>query len=61
MIKTNNNPMIKNLVEMAENIKEKSELELFSDFYNMQNGQPMSEIQKTFIHELIEEIWRGEK
>lgn len=50
-----------NLVEMAENIKEKSELELFSDFYNMQNGQPMSEIQKTFIHELIEEIWRGEK
>ena len=46
---------------MAENVEDKSELTLFSEFYEDQNGQPMSELQSEFMENLIEEIWRGER
>lgn len=37
----------------------KSPLELFCDFYEMQNGQPMSEEQLGYMKGLIENIWEG--
>ncbi len=46
---------------MAEGVEEKSPLVLFSEFYEQQNGQPMSKEQAEFIQNLIEEIWEGEK
>ena len=46
---------------MAEDIERKSPLDLFADFYEKQNGQPMSAVQTDFIRSLAEEIWEGEK
>ena len=47
------------LVE-AENVEQKTPLQLFEELYEMQNGQPMSEEQRTFSAGIIETIWRGE-
>ena len=43
------------LVEMTENAQRKSELELFEEFYELQNNQPMSQEQTAFVSRLIEE------
>ena len=48
-------------VGMAEDIENKTPLELFSEFYQVRNGQPMSKEQTAFMQSLIEEIWEGEK
>jgi exonuclease SbcD len=39
-----------------ENIEKKSELELFEDFYRIQNNQELSEEQKGFVAELFERL-----
>lgn len=44
----------------AERPEEKTPLELFRDFYQLQNNQPMSQEQEDFLTELIERIWEGE-
>lgn len=44
------------LVEAAEGIKEKSELELFEEFYQLQNNQPMSAQQRKFVESMIQMI-----
>ncbi len=43
------------VIERAEEIEQKSELELFSEFYEMQNNQPMSGEQTAFVSRLIAE------
>ena len=43
-----------------EKVEAKSPYELFSDFYELQNNQPMSEEQSTYMKELIEKTWEGE-
>ena len=43
-------------IESAENVEKKSELELFEEFYEIQNNQPMSEQQRTFCQEQLEKI-----
>lgn len=40
----------------AENVEKKSEIELFAEFYEKQNGQAMSEEQMRFSLELLEKI-----
>lgn len=45
----------------AQNIEKKSPLELFSEFYEKQNNQPMNEEETAFISSLIEKIWEGEE
>ena len=47
------------VIEGAENVQRKSPLELFEELYELQNNQPMSEEQRAFSQELIEEIWEG--
>ena len=42
-------------------VTSKSTLEHFSDFYEEQNGQPMSEEQTRFMEDLIDQIWGDEK
>lgn len=37
----------------------KTPLEIFADFYQKQNNQPMSEEQEKFLAKCIEEIWEG--
>ena len=34
-------------------------LELFEELYELQNNQPMSDMQRDFALELIESIWEG--
>lgn len=38
-------------------IDEKSPIELFEEFYEMQNNQPLNEEQKELIERLVEKIW----
>lgn len=38
---------------------EKSPEELFADFYEKQNGMPMSKEQSAYLSELMETIWEG--
>lgn len=40
---------------------DRSPLELFSDFYETQNGQPMTDEQNEFMKALIGEIWEEEQ
>lgn len=46
----------RSLSDMGE-VEEKSPLQLFEDFYENQNNQPMSDEQNDYINELIEKIW----
>lgn len=36
-------------------------IELFEMLYEEQNGQPLSEIQRDFLSDMIEEVWEGAK
>ena len=48
-------------VDGAVDIETKTPIELFSDFYELQNNQPMSDEQKAFVEALIEQVWEDEK
>ena len=43
-------------LEAAENVEQKSELELFEEFYELQNNQPMSGQQKDFSESLLRKL-----
>ena len=43
-------------VEITERVEQKSEMELFEEFYEIQNNQPMSEDQQNFVKSLLEEL-----
>ena len=45
-------------IEEAEN---RQPIELFADFYEQQNGQPLTEIQRSFVGELIEKVLEEER
>lgn len=38
-------------------VQTKSPLQLFSDFYELQNNQPMTEEQSAFVEDLMQRIW----
>ena len=40
-------------VRAAERVEEKSELELFQEFYELQNNQSTTEVQEQFVEELL--------
>jgi len=44
------------IIEVAEAVEQKSELELFKAFYELQNNQPMSDQQLSLSHELVRDI-----
>ena len=48
-----------NAVGGAEKVHEKTPQELFSELYEKQNGQPMSEEQEAFLKGLVESIWEN--
>ncbi|MBM6828099.1 exonuclease SbcCD subunit D [Anaerotignum lactatifermentans] len=43
-----------------EEVEQKTPLDLFGEFYALQNNQPMSAEQEKIIRELAEQIWEGE-
>ena len=51
----NNRTRQNRVIERAEEIEQKSELELFAEFYELQNNQPMIQEQAAFVAQLIEE------
>lgn len=48
-------------VEGGEAIEGKDELTLFSELYEKQNNQEMTEEQEAFVRKLIDKIWKGEE
>jgi len=46
-------------VGAAEAMEKKSGIELFDEFYTLQNGQPLSEEQRAFAEKLLEELKEG--
>ena len=49
------------VIDGAVDVQKKSPLQLFGELYEQQNNQPMSEIQRSFMQELIESIWEDTK
>ena len=49
------------VIEGAAEVETKSPFDLFADFYELQNNQPMSEEQAGFMRELIEKAWEDER
>lgn len=45
----------------ATDVETKSPLELFSDFYELQNNQPMTDEQSSYMRDLIEKTWEDER
>lgn len=43
-------------IHAAEAVERKSELELFQEFYELQNNQPMSEKQEQFVKKMIRDL-----
>ena len=50
-----------NTIEGADDVEKKSPFEHFTEFYEMQNNQSMSDEQSSFIKTLVEQVWEGEK
>ncbi|MBE6880532.1 MAG: exonuclease SbcCD subunit D [Ruminococcaceae bacterium] len=49
-----------NIIDKAEDVQKKSPYEHFSEFYEKQNDQPMSDSQKEIIKNIVSEIWEAE-
>ena len=45
--------LFRSMIERAEDIEQKSEQELFAEFYELQNNQPMNTEQAAFVAQLI--------
>ena len=45
------------ILDGAEDVRRKSPLTLFEELYAGQNNQPMSDVQRSFVQDLIESIW----
>ena len=57
----NNRTRSNQSVNGADRVDEKTPLELFEEFYLLQNNVEMNEEQRTFSAELIEKIWGTQK
>lgn len=55
----NNRTRKNRAVEVIQDVEQKSEMELFEEFYTLLNNQPMSELQRKFMLQLLEEIREG--
>lgn len=49
------------IISGTMDIENKSPIELVSEFYELQNNQPITDEQKSFVENLIEKIWEGQK
>ncbi len=47
-------------IDGAQDVQRRQPLELFEELYALQNNQPMSDMQRSFVQGLIEEIWEGQ-
>lgn len=49
------------VIDASPDVQKKTQLQLFSELYEFQNGQPMNDVQRAYMQELIASIWEGEK
>ena len=49
------------VIGSVKEIEQKSPLQLFSEFYALQNNQPMTDEQEAYVKTLIESVWGDEK
>lgn len=47
-----------NEIKGGENVEKKQPLDLFKEFYELQNNQPMSREQADFMEKLIKDVWK---
>lgn len=47
------------VISDVKDIERKSPIDIFEEFYEKQNNQPMSDEQRDFIQECIESVWRS--
>lgn len=47
--------------DAVADVDSKSPFELFKDFYEIQNSQPMSQEQEEFVRNLFEIVWEGQE
>lgn len=47
-------------IDVEASVEAKTPIELFSDFYEAQNGKPMSDKQQEYMNGLIERVWEVE-
>ena len=47
-------------IDGAAAVEQQSPLQLFAEFYEKQNNQPLTKEQSLFCQQLIEKIWEGE-
>ena len=45
------------IIDGAEDVEQKTPLQLFAELYEQQNNQPMNQAQSSFVAALIESIW----
>lgn len=48
------------VIDSVTNLHRKTPLDLLGELYELQNNQPMSEVQRAYVQDLIESIWEGE-
>lgn len=46
-------------INSTGDVERKTPIELFSEFYEKQNNQPLSAEQQAFVVEMIEKVWEG--
>ena len=49
------------VIDGAVDVQRKSPLQLFEELYTQQNNQPMTDVQRQYVHSLIESIWEDSK
>ena len=49
------------VIGTAENIQQKTPVQLFEELYTLQNNQPMNDVQRTYMLELFESVWEGSR
>ena len=55
----NTRTRINQVISGAVDVQQKSPLQLFEEFYQLQNNQPMGDVQRRFMLELIESVQEG--
>ena len=57
----NTRTMTDNTIDAARQIQKKDPITLFDELYTLQNNQPMSQVQRSYLRDLIDSIWEDSK
>lgn len=49
------------MITEPEEVKQRTPMELFEEFYELQNNQEISDCQKEYLQTLIQKVWRNER